>query len=200
MRAFLHFGAGMVAPSGANGLLSLTQALPEANMFQSRYLLLLLALAAVTLPARAEIYRYYDADGNLVLSDSVPKERAERVERVTPKEVMTVPALKQSAQPLRTGRKAVADPEKVSYAIIVQSPAQGGSYPRGPEPVPVAVSVSPSLLATHRLEFLLDGKAAANLATIPVEEMTAGTHELAIRISDAKGKVLQSSTITFQVQ
>ncbi|MDF2446249.1 MAG: hypothetical protein K0S46_1485 [Moraxellaceae bacterium] len=170
-------------------------------MLQSRHLLFALGLAALALPVRAEIYKYYDADGNLVLSDAVPKDRAERVERITPREIMTVPALKPQPRPASAVHKAVASPVKAGYAIVVQSPAQGASYARGPEPVPVAVSISPALAKAHRLEFLLDGgEPSASMAAIPVGDLGAGAHSLAIRVVDEKGAVLQVSTISFKVQ
>jgi hypothetical protein len=185
----------------SKGLLSKTQALPEVIMLQSRHLLFVLSLAALALPVRAEIYKYYDADGNLVLSDAVPKDRAERVERITPREIMTVPALKSPARPASAGHKVAASQARAGYAIVVQSPAQGVSYPRGQEPVPVAVSVSPALAKAHRMEFLLDGgEPSASMAAIPVGDLEAGAHSLVIRVVDDKGGVLQASTISFKVQ
>lgn len=167
-------------------------------------LLLLLALALL-LPggARAEIYKYYDADGNLVLSDTVPKDRAEKVEKLKPRPIMTVPAVvpDRRAHPAPAADKDKPRlPEAGAYAIVVQSPVDGQTYPRGGDPVPVAISVSPGLAAGHRLDVRLDGQSAADLARIEPDRLDRGSHTLLVRVMDGAGKVLRASEVTFHIQ
>lgn len=160
-----------------------------------------LALLLAGAPAQAEIYKYYDADGNLVLSDTVPKDKAETVEKLQPRPIMTVPAV----APGRRARPAAA-PDKVrapvpgEYTIVVQSPADGETYPRGSDPVPVGVSVSPGLAAGLRLEMRLDGQPAADLARIEPDKLDRGSHSLLVQVLDAGGKVLKASEVTFHIQ
>lgn len=166
-----------------------------------RRLPLLLALLLSPAVAPADVYKYYDAEGNLVLSDTVPEDDASRVEKITPQPVMTVPAVvpdgrrpRPPATPARPVAAAVAD-----YVILVQSPAANATFPRGSEPVPVAVSVSPGLAPGHRLETLLDG-AAGEFASLVPDDLDRGTHVLVARVVDAEGKVLKAVEVTFHIQ
>lgn len=169
-----------------------------------RRLPLCLALLLPAAPALAEVYKYYDAEGNLVLSDTVPKGDASRVEKLTPQPVMTVPALAPDGRlpprpaPASARRPAVAA-AATDYVILVQSPAANATFPRGSEPVPVAVSVSPGLATGHRLETLLDG-AAGELTRLVPEELERGAHVLVVRVVDAGGQVLKEVEVPFHIQ
>lgn len=167
---------------------------------------LLLALILPTLSAGADIYQYYDQDGNLVLSDEVPGENAERVERIEVRPVMTMPAV----APVKKGRKAAATaaaeasgkkPEALpGYVIRVQSPVAGQSYPKGGEAIPVSVGVSPELRVGDRLEMRLDGEVVVNLASIAADQLERGEHQLVVRVLAADGKPLASAVVPFHIQ
>ncbi|HEX4869812.1 MAG TPA: DUF4124 domain-containing protein [Moraxellaceae bacterium] len=172
-------------------------------MHSRRYLWLVLALLLPGTPARAEIYKYYDAEGNLVLSDSVPRQNPEKAEKIRPRPVMTIPALPpdRRPRPQPSAQKAPVKPQPGEYVIVVQSPVADETYLRGPEPVPVAVSVSPGLAAGHRLEMVLDGAPpVAELTQLVPEGMDRGSHTLEVRVVDAAGKTLKSAAVTFHVQ
>lgn len=159
-------------------------------------LFLLLPLAT---SAQAEIYKYYDQDGNLVLSDAVPEEQAEKAEKLQPREVMTVPAVKpERPRALRTAAKPAPRADS-AYAIVIQSPTADATYRREDGDVPVAVSLNPSLQEGHRFELLLDGKSAPDLASVSAAELDRGSHELEARVVDANGKVLHRAKVTFHV-
>lgn len=162
---------------------------------------LVLAVLLAGAPARAEIYKYFDAEGNLVLSDTVPEKNPEQAEKLKPRPIMTIPAMapdrKRTPVPAATKAKAAAAAE---YVIVIQSPVHDETYPRGSGPVAVGVSVSPGLAAGHRLEFVLDGQPAADLARIEPDQMDRGSHVLAVRVVDAAGAALKSAEVTFHVQ
>lgn len=163
--------------------------------------LLVLAVLLAGVPARAEIYKYYDAEGNLVLSDTVPKDKAEQVEKLQPRPISTIPAMvPDRGRPQRPAAVKARAPQPEEYVIVVQSPANDQTYPRGSEPVPVGVSVSPGLAPGHRLEFLLDGQPAPDLSRIEPDKMDRGSHVLDVRVMDAAGKALKSAEVTFHVQ
>lgn len=165
-----------------------------------RRLPLLVALLLSPALAPAEVYKYYDAEGNLVLSDTLPKDDASRVQKIVPQPVMTVPALVPDGR--RPRPPAPARPSAApaaSYVILVQSPAADTSFPRGSEPVPVAVSVSPGLAPGHRLETLLDG-ASGEFSQLLPDELDRGTHILVARVVDAEGRVLASVEVPFHIQ
>lgn len=162
---------------------------------------MVLAVLLAGAPARAEIYKYYDAEGNLVLSDTVPKDNPELAEKLKPRPIMTIPAMapdrRRMPVPVATKAKASAAEE---YVIVIQSPANDEAYPRGSGPVALGVSVSPGLAAGHRLEFLLDGQPAADLARIEPDQMDRGSHVLTARVVDSAGTVLKVAEVTFHVQ
>lgn len=169
-------------------------------MFPCRCLLLL-ALLLPAVPASADIYKYYDSDGNMVLSDSVPKEDTEKVEKLQTKSVMTIPAFvtgkERRAAPQAT---AVAKAVPGQYAIVIQNPVAGETYLRTSEPVPVAVSVAPGLAAGHHLEMRLDGKGSGELTRIVPDQLDRGSHTLSVQVVDTAGKVLKSAEVIFHVQ
>lgn len=163
--------------------------------------LLLLALLLPALPAWAEIYKYYDSDGNLVLSDKVPKENADKVQRLESRPVMTVPALapdrRRPSSPRETAPARRA--ESAVPLIFVQSPVAEQTYPRGGEAIPVAISVSPGLKDGQRLEVQLDGKASDNLTVIHPDQLDRGAHALQVRVVGADGKRLASVVVPFYI-
>lgn len=168
-------------------------------MFSCRCLLLLALLPAVS--AGADIYKYYDSDGNMVLSDSVPEKNAEKVEKFRTKPVMTIPAMVPGRE-RRSASQATAVAKAVpgQYAIVIQNPVAGETYLRTSEPVPVAVSVAPGLAAGHRLEMRLDGQGSGELTRIVPDQLDRGSHTLSVQVVDAAGKVLTAAEVTFHVQ
>lgn len=166
-----------------------------------RHCLLLLALLLPAAPASAGIYKYYDSDGNLVLSDSVPKEGTEKVEKLQTKTVMTIPALAPGKdRPARVTVTPVAKAVAGQYAIVIQNPVAGETYLRTSEAVPVAVSIDPGLATGHRLEMRLDGKGSGELTRIVPDQLDRGSHTLSVQVVDAAGKVLKAAEVTFNVQ
>lgn len=159
-------------------------------------LLVALVLAA---PAGAEVYRYVDKNGNLVLSDTVPGERAERVERVTPRPVMTVPALAPRGARKPPAPEKKASPAMGDYVVVIQSPGADATYQRAGEPIPIAFSIDPALQPGHRVDTLLDGAKLESAQAISPEQLDRGSHILEIRLSNAEGKTLKSSTVTFHI-
>jgi hypothetical protein len=162
----------------------------------------LLVLLALALPAAADVYKYYDKDGNLVLSDAVPNDRAEKAEKLTPNPIMTVPALKtgKPAYGSATATERAAAPVRGNYEIVIQSPGADEHYRTVDEAIPIAFSVSPALQDGHSLATLLNGKPAADVYAIAPEPLGRGSHTLEVRVADAEGKVLKSSSVTFHIQ
>lgn len=169
-------------------------------MFPCRCLLLL-ALLLPAVSVGADIYKYYDSDGNMVLSDSVPKEDAEKVEKLKTTPVMIIPAQVPGKERREVPRAtAVAKSVPGQYVIVIQSPVAGETYLRTSESVPVAVSVSPGLAAGHHLEMRLDGKGSGELTRIVPDQLDRGSHTLSMQVVDTAGKVLKSAEVTFHVQ
>lgn len=167
-------------------------------MFASRSLVLLAALLT-TLPVQAQIYKYYDQNGNLVLTDEA-REGAVKVETGP---VMTVPALKGRAPDPAAAQPAAPAAPVPKYLVLLNSPPPEATYRRGGEPVPIGVTVSPSLQPGHRLEVLFDGAVQPdNITELKIDEtVDRGAHTLSARVVDADGKVIATSPgVTIHVQ
>ena len=104
-------------------------------MLTRHSLWLALALLVPGTPALAEIYKYYDADGNLVLTDTVPKQHAEKVKKVEPRPIMTIPALPHDKRPssgsaARPASEGTPSPRDLSES----TPSSTSSTPSDPSP------------------------------------------------------------------
>lgn len=154
-------------------------------------------LALPVLTAQAAVYRYVDKSGNVVFTDSPP----EGAEKVQTRPVMTIPAPPKGA--VQGGQAGGAPTKKLAvkeYVITLQNPAPEAVFRRGEGEVPVAISVSPSLVDGHRLEMLLDGKEWSG-SSIPLDDtIDRGAHTLTAQVLDAKGNVLSATSVTFHVQ
>lgn len=150
-----------------------------------RYVMVLLAGLWLTAGlAQAEIYKYYDKNGNLVLTDT-PPEGAERVET---KPLMTIPALSPEAS-ARANNAPDVRPRaaNTTYAIVIQMPQRDATYQRNlGESIPFAYSVDPALSAGHVLETSLDGKVTSE-SSVSSESLERGTHEFVVKVRDEKG-------------
>lgn len=168
-------------------------------MAPHRILSALVLLAAFAAPVQAEIYKYYDSNGNLVLTDTPPRDAARSAERIETKPVMTIPALgPQSGTDASSSRETPAAVQ--GYTVVIQAPADQSSFQRhAGEDIPVAYSVAPALADGHRLEVLLDGRSLDG-GSISADSLDRGEHVLRVQVRDAAGKVLASAASSFHVQ
>ncbi|MDI1302420.1 MAG: DUF4124 domain-containing protein [bacterium] len=164
-----------------------------------RVFLLLLSLLASAAPAHAEIFKYYDSNGNLVLTDAPPKDKAAKAERIESKPVMTIPAFK-GGKAKNVSDAARTKGTSMNYTIVIQSPVNEATFRRSDDAVPVSISVAPSLAADHRMVFLLDGTALGDNSMIKPDSLERGSHQLLVRVQDAEGKVQGSASSTFYIQ
>ncbi len=155
---------------------------------------------ALVAPAQAEVYKYYDSNGNLVLTDIPPKENAKGAERIQTRPIMTIPALSPQAPSSQPADDVVA--KVAGYTVIIQSPADQSTYRKSEEEdIPVAFSVDPSLAEGDQLEVSLNGRAiGSGGASLGVAGLDRGEHVLKVVVKDAKGRVLASASSTFFVQ
>lgn len=126
-----------------------------------------LALAGIVIAAllsqsaAAQIYKYKDADGNVVFSDKRPagdhNEPVEEVKLGTTNSAQTPPTIP-SSEPLRKPAK----PEAVVYETVITSPADNTTIPMGPGNFAVTTLISPSLGANEFLQLTIDGAPVGN--------------------------------------
>lgn len=167
-----------------------------------RSVMVLATLLVMAGPAGADVYKYYDSNGNLVLSDSLPKDStaAAKAEKLQERQVMTLPALAPGKAPPSPTAEAKKKPEAVKYVVVIQSPAAEATFQRMGEDIPVAYSVTPALQGNDRLEILFDGTAATDLNLLPSADLERGSHTLQVRVLDEKGKELAAASSVFYIQ
>lgn len=164
-------------------------------------LILLTVVVTLTPSVQAEVYKYYDSNGNLVLTDAPPKDTPKPAERVDVRPIMTVPAFSPTTGvPASTPAPAATVPVG-SYKIVIQSPTNDATFQRNAgEEVPVAYSVDPAPAGNHKLSVLLDGSALENASAIPTAQLDRGTHTLMVQVADEKNNVLASASASFHIQ
>ncbi|MDB4491151.1 DUF4124 domain-containing protein [Luminiphilus sp.] len=126
-----------------------------------------LALAGIVIAAflsqsaAAQIYKYKDADGNVVFSDKRPagdqNESVEEVKLGTTNSAQTPPNIS-SSEPLRKQAK----PEAVVYETVITSPTDNTTISMGPGNFPVTALISPSLGANEFVQLTMDGAPIGN--------------------------------------
>lgn len=148
--------------------------------------------------AQAEIYKSYDANGNVIFSD-VPNGVAEKIEE---KQIMTVPALPAALkQPKKNNTKQDLMPNH--YKITINGLAAQSTVQKQAPTFNVGVSFAPALYKTHTLDILLDGRSLGkNLFSTPIDpsQLERGQHRLEAKIFNEQQKEIQSEVIDFFVQ
>ena len=163
-------------------------------MTMTRLALLIVSLLVCAL-AQAEVYRWKDAQGNVVFSDT-PQDGAEVVElgptTVVPGEPVT--------QDANAPTESEAQPaQATSYqSITVVAPVDEETL-RDQQAVAVDVAVEPGLMTElgHRVQLYVDGAAFGDASDSPhfvLPGMARGSHQLAAAVIDAHGSELIRST------
>lgn len=158
--------------------------------------LLVLFLAAFA-HAQAEVYRWKDADGNVIFSDK-PHDGAQIIELGPTTVIPGEPA----SPPADTGNETEAGASQpTSYqSIAVVAPADDETL-RDQQAVAVDVAIDPPLHTErgHRVVLYVDGVAVDEPADSPhftLPGMARGSHQLAAAVVDAAGVELIRSTAT----
>ena len=159
-------------------------------------LILFLSLVSYA-TAQAEVYRWKDADGNVIFSDK-PHDGAEIIELGPTTVIPGEPA----AKPADTsGDAAPVAPASSAYqSIAVVAPADDETLRNQPS-VAVDVAVEPALNTElgHRVVLYVDGTATGEPSDSPhfvLPAMDRGSHQLAAAVVDAGGAELIRSTAT----
>lgn len=160
-------------------------------------LTLLLLLLVPFVSTQAEVYRWKDADGNVIFSDT-PHDGAQIIE-LGPTTVIP-------GEPLAKPVDAAAEPSPnpalpMSYqSITVVAPADDETL-RDQQAVAVDVAIEPALMVDqgHRVVLYVDGVAQGEPTDSPhfvLPGIARGSHQLAAAVVDAGGAELIRSTAT----
>jgi hypothetical protein len=152
-------------------------------------------------PAQAEIYRWVDADGNVIYSDE-PHPDAETVDLPEATVYTPVGAEQESeAEILKLSPEQEDDSSTpdIAYQLRIIAPANDESIWVNNGSVTVSLVLEPELNAERGDKILvtLDGEAVGEpqaATTIQLTNLNRGTHTLSASVVDANGATLTSSS------
>lgn len=148
----------------------------------------LLCLILLSPPLQAEIYTYIDAEGNRVFTDRPGAGNAQRV-TTTPANSMPAPPPPPSVAPTQTATPALA------YQMLrILLPAPDATIRDNAGKLIVTATSEPALHPGHGYRLLLDGRIVGEAGRSPVfalENVDRGTHQLAVEITDAQGRIVE---------
>ncbi len=163
--------------------------------------LIVLTLLLGSTSSHAELYKWFDEEGNIHYSDTPPHKDATPI---TPPQLTTTPALKVTRTP------AVVDhipaPPPFSYSEFrIQSPGNDETVRNNEGNVSLQFSIKPNLNSElkHSLSVLLDGKVVKRNITsssTSLSNIDRGTHTISAEIHSSSGTVIRrSSPVTIHV-
>ena len=150
---------------------------------------LVLSLLLMALPAVAQVYTYIDAEGNRVFTDQPRSNQAQRVE-LAPSNSMPSSAPQYTPAP----PAAAPEPSQRYQVLRILVPQPDATVRDNSGNLIVTVSSEPGLLPGHSYRLLLDGVEAGQSGRSPVfplENIDRGTHQLAVEIIDAQGRIIE---------
>ncbi|MDO7898248.1 DUF4124 domain-containing protein [Pseudomonas citrulli] len=151
--------------------------------------LLALGLALVALPGLAQVYTYIDAQGNRVFTDQPRPGNAKKVE-LSPGNRMPTPSKAPPAAPAGEAPEPLFRYEMLRLLI----PEPDATIRSTEGALIVSVTSEPGLKKGHRYRLLLDGQPTGAPGPSPVfalDSIDRGTHQLAVEILDAQGRILE---------
>lgn len=167
-------------------------------------LLLCAALISTTAEANSRIYKTVDENGNVVFTDVPPRpdQQGEEVQLTSPSSFTPPPAARQQRSledwlgtaddPAADGEEETASPYRM---LQVASPQDDEGLRDNAGNVTVAANVEPALQPDHVMQVYLDGELAQSgrTTTFQLSNLDRGTHNLELRIVNARGETLISS-------
>lgn len=161
-----------------------------------RSVLLMVMMSAF---ASADIYSYRDRNGNLVVTDTIPKDsKIKDVKKIETKPLMTIPALKsQTAIQAIQGAKAVEPP----LSITIKSPQANETINRNSGEVSFAYELSSSLPVGWYVQAFVDTTQAKGLLDErwKSESLDPGEHKYTVKVFADNGEVKAEQSVTFFV-
>ena len=135
----------------------------------------------------AEVFRSVDEHGNITLSDT-PQDNGEKIEV---KPTNTVPAMV-----IEEKVEAKADPGPLYRAVTINSPKNDEPIRSTSGSFEVRISTTPLLMASHKIELLIDGKffESSHSGSFALSNIDRGTHQLQGRVRDAEGKIIATGS------
>ncbi|MGY4531411.1 hypothetical protein ACVW0Y_000521 [Pseudomonas sp. TE3786] len=156
-------------------------------------------LAALALPASAEIYKYTDANGNTVFTNQPPQ--GSKAESVNLPPVNTVQS---PPPPTMPGNGQGNTPAGQVYNVLEISNLPDEEALRSNDGnLTVGVHIEPALRIGDSLQLLLDGQPYGGLTNsleFPLSNVERGEHSVSVQAFSGDRLIQQSSTVTFSIQ
>ncbi len=169
-------------------------------------LLALCLIAALGLPAQAEIYRTVDENGNVVFTDIPPREDDENAEQIiieNPNSFAVEEAVPNADAWIVEPEEGETEEAPFRYeALDIVSPADDEPVRENAGNITVVTNLSPRLQRGHVARLLMDGSVAqeGSQASFDLANVDRGTHTIAVEIVDENGRVLiRSDQSTFHM-
>jgi len=164
-----------------------------------RLSILTLGCCLIANQALAEVYRYVDAHGNTVFTDSPPEQvDAKRVELPA---INSLPAPSSNAS---SGNAPTSEPvDADTYnQFSIHLPSEEAIRSNNGD-FTIDVRLEPKLGAQHSLQLIVDGQAygePSNGSQVKVHNLDRGEHSIAVQILSGDKVVQQSSAQTIYIQ
>ena len=162
----------------------------------------LLLLFLIMLPGlcHGAMYKWTNAEGEIIYSDTPPNEDVEEIKLPA---LTTTPAVKYKPKPPPTEE---AKPAPAYSSFTVLNPVKDAIIHDNNGNVAVSMSLTPELntSAGHSISLLVDGSTKISKqqqTSLLLSNIDRGTHSLSAEIRDAKGQLLKktSNSVSFTV-
>lgn len=171
-------------------------------MIRTAYLLVIAALCASSATlSSADIYKYRDANGNIVYSDT-PVEGAERVDIVVYNPAKPGDSAGAIEPPANELNDSISD-EAITYSLSITSPADDSTVPMGQETLTVNLDLTPTAPANIAYRLIANGAPVAQEkeSSFLLEQLYRGELVLTAEAIDSEGNVIATATaITVHVK
>lgn len=171
-------------------------------MIRVAYLLVIAALCALSATiSSADIYKYRDANGNIVYSDT-PVEGAERVDIVVYNPATPGESLAPIETPDTPQNGSTSD-EPITYSLAITSPADDSTVPMGQETLSVNLALTPTAPVNIAYRLFANGAPVAQekQGSFVLEQLYRGELVLTAEAIDTEGNVIATATaITVHVK
>ncbi len=164
--------------------------------------ILFMAFSVLAISANAELFKWKDADGNVIFSDQPPPgiDKVEsEVEQESLPHINTVPALDITESNKSKSSKKEAN--KVAYTnLTIVSPLHDSEVRENSGKVQINVRVEPEIFAErgHQLIIYMDGVEVSKgeSTSVLIDNVDRGTHDIKASIVNNQGFVLRETRVT----
>lgn len=151
---------------------------------------------------KALLYRWRDANGRIVISDTPPKHGKYEVIEVPQAQTYRAPSL-QPLEPLTTGTESGLDKDAAPPVpdIEIVSPPHDSWLDNNTGKADIRIRLTGNLPKQYQLEVYLDGKPLGHVTQYTLDNLDRGAHQLRVIIRDVqKRKTVKEKTSTFYVR